>query len=598
MDSMSRRRLLERLRENAREAGDARVYREAAEASSDSPDVFINVKNLPTLSDYGMDELRSMSIEERKEKYGEAWSVGYYKDTNKAYTAYKEGLQNAVIDQLNGQEEGLGDAFKRHIEEENNESFGSYVISNIVSGSPAAWSQFKFEEAQVCVVKEPSEDWDSARDFIEQGFQDRPFVSHYNDTVVENFGINDRDYLIGVGAHEGEHCNQDKDDLGNERERGSDVAEQRAVDDPSFSSAMIDYRHLNAGAASTVHSVGILLEYDQEGTEMHGEAAFYHTSKMALMVYEHYDWAGDVSKMTEEEQSSVPSEESWAYKGEEADYDELEEVLIHDPDGFFAAIEKGVEAYKAEVLSTHEKAPTLDTLRDVVRAEISIDYIQNFEAAYRRRFLGQMDIAVPAQTFLLDNVDRASFMSEQAERSEFIAKVLEAEDFDIEDYEKFAFRDFDYGPHKGYNKDYDYDALRIYKPDIYFQVLKDAEADLLHVATEDRSPEDAEVAVFLAEKVVDRVRQYEANYRTTFLGEIVPEPRRADFSSGEGEARIIKRLEEMLEKAEKEKGEEAAPQVDSPDAEDAPSAENDDVLVVGAVPPQQPASQAVKFGGP
>ncbi len=598
MDSASRRRLMERVRESASEARNERVFRNAAEETSDTPSAFINVKDLPNTSDFGIDKLKNMSITEREEEYGEDWYKPFFKDLRDAEDQYRTGVEDGVIKQLDDQQPGLGSAFKGFIVSETGSDFGYYALSEIVEGSPAAWLDFEFKEQPFCVIKEPSEKWDNAHDFIIDTFKSRPLLKHVDASVVENFGMSDFDYNKAVGAHEGEHCNHDSDIIANERERLSDVSEVKVVDDHDFSSAMNDYRHLSADETSTVHSIGTLLEYGQEGNILHAEGAFYHSSKMAIMVNDNYEWVGDTSKMTGAELGSIQEEEEWKYKVQNPDFERISKVLENDPEGFFKAVGEGVEDYKQDVMARYKQDPSHDNLRDVMRAEISIDYIQNFEAAYQRRFLGQIDTPVPAQTKLVD-VNLDEFVKADLARNELIGRAMALVDFSVDDFEVFAFKDFDFTPYQEQEKDYDHNDLRIDHPDKYFDTLEDAEADFVATITDGAEPEHLNSVTLLAEEVVNSVRNYEYNYRTETLNQIVPEPQNVDFLGGEGEEMALKHIEMTIEEEEAkasgsvEVQDEAAEPATGNDLDGWDPIHGDDVISVGPMPTEQPV-QSIK----
>ena len=66
------------------------------------------------------------------------------------------------------------------------------------------------------------------------------------------------------------------------------------------------------------------------------------------------------------------------------------ELLKEDPEAYFAVAQKALDDLKNKVMEDYNADPTLlNNQRAVIAAQLTIDYQENFEDAYRRRALGQ-----------------------------------------------------------------------------------------------------------------------------------------------------------------------------------------------------------------
>ena len=212
--------------------------------------------------------------------------------------------------------------------------------------------------------------------------------------IVRSMPGTDAQWMHFVGNHEGEHLNQEGR---TNRELDTLIAEtgadrsayQLAVarGDTDVAEAFRDLRAL-AIFYDYEHATSALIDSDATVSVLHLEAAKGTSQgRMSSLVRDHFDFT--------------------TYAGSATTPDEL---LKEDPDAYFQALDRGLQAMQQRAVAAYEADPqSRFTQRDVLFAQIQTNYCHDFEDAYRRRALGQEVEAREPTRLIAQEVEDAYF---------------------------------------------------------------------------------------------------------------------------------------------------------------------------------------------
>ena len=506
MDDLSHKRIRENAQQTFAEWRNERLYHRTMLEHADDPVFFIRVKDMP---DYDAFKKKLEDLEKAEDSFATPTA---YEDAKQALKdGFYEKAHRSLKDMLDEQGDGLYRAFIEHYFQDKAEPGQGYVLPNsLIDGlyteGPAVFPDVNLDGQTICLSVNPSQNFDSKDDFLRTTMKldIRPFVKHIGQDVFDRFPMTDRDVNEVTAFHEVRHCNQDKEmHKGSNAEYNSDQNLLGKVSDEVLL-AWKDERHLMipvvASSDDVYHSTGALLvSGEEEMTPVYLEAAFYHNNNMGKFVFDNYD------------KPDVFVQKDIGQDGSFPEYDELAEILQADPEGFFKAINKGIASLEKDVLVAHEKyGLTHEVQHDVLAAQARIDYMRHFEAAYRRRFLGQ---GVPEATpSALVDLDRKAFYEEFDFRERHLAELIENLKIDkpkgltMDFVHDIAFRNFDWEK-AGYSEPLP-KVLLFQKPDVYASVMKAFELDVLEEAADDNADMTEYVENMLrAEAVVDFMRE-------------------------------------------------------------------------------------------
>lgn len=253
---------------------------------------------------------------------------------------------------------------------------------------PAALSRVTINGQEYGLVVMPDRGFDTKEEMT------RGFFPHLDrqtrEAIVRNTPGTDLQWMRLIGNHEGEHLNDPHDQKTPletlvEEVRADRSAHQRAIErgDGDVALALRDFRALRA-FYDPEHASSALLRSNDAVNHMHFDAADNSLTRMNTAVGASFDWS--------------------TYSGKATTPDEL---LKENPEAYFTAAQQSIEAYRNRVMAAYEADPTsLDAQRDVIQAQIQIDYANDFEDAYRRRVLGQpVPERVPTQLITQEQED-------------------------------------------------------------------------------------------------------------------------------------------------------------------------------------------------
>tara|TARA_R110002126_G_C10490543_1_gene503778 strand:+ start:19839 stop:20675 length:837 start_codon:yes stop_codon:yes gene_type:complete len=202
----------------------------------------------------------------------------------------------------------------------------------------------------------------------------------------------DMDWNRAVGNHEGEHCNTEggfylggaMDEEARADRSAIENLIQNDLNDVAF--AYKDWRHLGGGG---YHATGVLLGSQTLVTEHHAFAADNYKNVMKLALNTHY--------------LNVTSESPMRYGHE---YDAL---LKENPNEYFSSVHKGLEEVKAETIKAYKDDPDFVSTHEIILLQTTVNYINNYESAYRRRFLGEDTPETEPVEYIPDSVQEQFF---------------------------------------------------------------------------------------------------------------------------------------------------------------------------------------------
>lgn len=253
---------------------------------------------------------------------------------------------------------------------------------------PAALSRVTINGQEYGLVVMPNRGFDTKEEMTREFF---PHLDRQTrEAIVRNTPGTDLQWMRIIGNHEGEHLNDPHDQKTSletlvEEVRADRSAHQRAIErgDGDVALALRDFRALRA-FYDPQHASSPLLRSNDAVNPMHFDAADNSLTRMNTAVAASFDWS--------------------TYAGKAKTPDEL---LKENPEAYFTAAQQSIEAYRNRVMAAYEADPTsLDAQRDVIQAQIQIDYANDFEDAYRRRVLGQpVPERVPTQLITQEQED-------------------------------------------------------------------------------------------------------------------------------------------------------------------------------------------------
>lgn len=253
---------------------------------------------------------------------------------------------------------------------------------------PAALSRVTINGQEYGLVVMPDRGFDTKEEMTREFF---PHLDRQTrEAIVRNTPGTDLQWMRIIGNHEGEHLNDPHDQKTPletlvEEVRADRSAHQRAIErgDGDVALALRDFRALRA-YYDPKHASSPLLRSDDAVNHMHFDAADNSLSRMHSAVNINFDWAN--------------------YSGKAKTPDEL---LKENPEAYFTTAQQAIDVYRNRVVAAYEADPTsLDAQREIIGAQIRIDYANDFEDAYRRRVLGQpVPERVPTQLITQEQED-------------------------------------------------------------------------------------------------------------------------------------------------------------------------------------------------
>jgi hypothetical protein len=314
------------------------AYVRGVEETSDIPLIYVDPKSYALGSDWGDRDRFIQQIESQV-----------------------PGATQALLDRVSlAQEEDLND-----------------LVSDWGEASPAALNGIVVGGQEYCIINKPSDEWDTKADIVSMSLDNA-------DEMLGNVPGNDMDWNRAVGNHEGEHCNKTHDgyseaDTLNEEARADRSTIKNLIENDLSDVALAfkDLRHLGSVSGYDVeHATGILLGEDTVATDYHTGSAGNYKVVMDYAVDEYYDWsdfeAGDIDHS---QSLSSPTRQDI--------------LLKENPDEYFSTVSFAMEEYRVEVLEAYKDDPSFSNAQDLMYLQTTENYIQNFEGAYRRRFLGE-----------------------------------------------------------------------------------------------------------------------------------------------------------------------------------------------------------------
>lgn len=329
--SQHMRRIRERVLEHVREHGRERAYTDGIEETSNRDDIiFIDPDKLTSENP---EKLLKQFLKQMKGQFDERFE-----------TDAKEVLRDGNI----------AEAF-------------ILFADGVKKDGPAVLSE-------VGVAIMPSSEHETKEAYLRTSFENI-FDDEIIDSIIENMPGNDKDWNRIVGNHEGTHLTIDPEystvlDKLIEEERADAgaiaAAENRGQSDMAF--ARRDVRHLRANI-DTSHATGTPLISGDPVSQLHVEAAKSFDETMDDVVDETFDWEN--------------------YEGEATTPTEL---FKENPEAYFDALGEGIDEGTSNIknaLATYDEPLSFDETKEIVALQIEIDYMKNFEGAYRRRIMGQ-----------------------------------------------------------------------------------------------------------------------------------------------------------------------------------------------------------------
>lgn len=258
------------------------------------------------------------------------------------------------------------------------------MANEFISGNPFAFSPRSMNrllgtrDSDICVINTPD-----AQMYTKDAFLKRSLG--LTDEQLKNFPGTDDDWLRLIGNHEGSHCDS-------ERLTGRDIAKlkeetraDRATmimlierDQPELALAWKDFRALTAIHGAS-HATGIFLGNDDKPNLLHVKHANNIQEEMNQRVSQGFDWKNY------DGQASTP-----------------QELLREAPEQYFETLKSTLDTEILNKVESYNESRTLygifdvaflkgsyNTLADMNSLNALEAYIDDYEDAYRRRFLGQ-----------------------------------------------------------------------------------------------------------------------------------------------------------------------------------------------------------------
>ncbi|PCI57126.1 MAG: hypothetical protein COB36_02340 [Alphaproteobacteria bacterium] len=471
--SQHMRRIRERVLEHVREHGRERAYIEGVEETSNKDDILF----------LDPDELTSDDPEK---------------------------LLKQLLKQVKGQfPEELTSELELDVKEvmmdgESAEAFTLFA-NDIKDMGPAALT-----EAGIAIM--PSSDYETKESFLRSALEDI-YDEDTVDNIIENLSGNDKDWNRFLGNHEGTHLAENNDydtplEELTEEERADVGAEmaasKRGQDDMSFS--FRDLRHLRADVDIS-HATGITLISGDPVSQLHVDAAASYKETMNKVVDATFDWEQYEGKAT------TPAQ-----------------LFEENPEAYFDALDNVIDEEISRInnaLAEYDQPLTFEETKEIVTAQIEVDYIKNFEGAYQRRILGQ-DVPEHEPTQFISQEAENAFYSEFAEKNKepdpTPAETAHEQHIEIleekSNIPKQAFENFNWESYEG--KATTTGELLFEDVDLYYQVQTDYLKEMQDKAQAqydaDPSYENTQQLIETQEIINNRYESMD-EYRKDILGE-------------------------------------------------------------------------------
>lgn len=350
------------------EFNNEKSFEQGVESASEHPVIYIDpdllpVKEIKAALYNNLDYLKALGIAaENNDKLRDQ------------IEAQKPGAMDALLKRFDGYGEPLLE-----------EATTADIILGFAGKSPAAISDIMIDGEKHCIVYKPSDGWDSKEDII-SAMLDRDEIAK---SVAENSSVDGESLNYAIGRHEGIHCNKENDPTGTvevlEEETRADRLGVLTGVDSDTATLMKDMRHLGANGFGAGHSTGILLMSGDEATTAHVGAAGIYKTMMDTAALNDFAETEDL---------------------------QANQLLRDDPDAYFAGVHEEIGGYKQQMAEFYEAGPKDFFAKGVIiKGEAVIDYMLNYEAAYRRQVL-QEDVPEVEPTRILSEEDRKSYARE------------------------------------------------------------------------------------------------------------------------------------------------------------------------------------------
>ncbi len=360
--------LTDRIAQAVHEYRSDRAFRSGVETTSDLPVIYIDPKELQS------------------------------KDPEQNAAILKEQME----EQVPGSSDMMIERFKKldtdgELDGKSNDEILSEFAEYFSSISPAAMSDIMIDGQEYCIINKASDDWDTKAELIQQLSSKN--VSSEN--IDKNFPGNDHDWNEAVGLHEGEHCNKPEDakhDYETLHEEGRADRSMMQHIGKEMAQAIADARHLGSYGDDehdhdTVHSTGPLLGDKTEASVVHIAVAPEYREIMYNAVEEAFDWDN--------------------YEGDAYD---AEDLLKENPEAYFEALNRAIDEVVQESVENYNEDPSEGNRNELILSQVALDYIGNFEDAYRRRELGQDVPAREPSQLVPKEVEEQFYADLRAER--------------------------------------------------------------------------------------------------------------------------------------------------------------------------------------
>ena len=344
-----------------------------------------------------------------------------YIDPDKLTAEDPDKLVEQLVKQMERQMPGSSDLLLQYLKEtEGEDSTMHDVITEIQDSGGPAGTGITVGDTKFGIMIKPPSNLDTKEELINSFLHNYP--PEIREAIIENMPGNDRDWNRIVGGHEGEHANShvDSEDpvitLRGETRADAAAMEQETLNGrPDMAAALRDLRHLSAGEDDPEHSTGILINSGDTPSAIHIYAAEEYKELIGEALYDNFDWDAYEGEATSSNELLLESpeiffqemqihihalkagvlanavedeaDERFDWDSYEGDAYDMEDLFTENPELY----EQEVKIYAEKLLTMKENGekPDLDDINYIVTAQTVIDYSKNFEAAYRRRALGQ-----------------------------------------------------------------------------------------------------------------------------------------------------------------------------------------------------------------
>jgi hypothetical protein len=296
-----------------------------------------------------------------------------------------------IREQLDAQVPGSADVVFKMFE---NNILGTTQID---VDSPWSLSEVYVGESEYCIITMPDERYDNVLSVVKTFFnldeRNKTFAEH----IAKNMELTDLQLNTIIGAHEGEHCNSGELEnvssknfmlgkLAEETRADRSALDMPGIDDAAVQTYM-DIRHLSDSAPS--HKTGLPLEEGVEVTEKNVHASLDYKDLMGTLIYVGVNYDVTIANELYERGLNV------IYS---------DDLLNRDPEMYFSIYKNKAqtmidEAQRGlEQLIEEGREEEVYNLQDkITDTNLSLRYAHHYEAAYRRRVLGEAVSDEPLQ---------------------------------------------------------------------------------------------------------------------------------------------------------------------------------------------------------